>query len=83
MHDDALKVAALSARPYLPHNHGRKFSRSLLSLRHLPAPRYHTQRDTVQPGKGDERFKMRRLLSYARPGFDQVPSPGFGDAANS
>ena len=23
----------------------------------LPAPRYHAQRDTVQPGKGDERFK--------------------------
>ena len=35
MHDDALKVAALPARPYLPHDHGRKFSRSLLRLRHF------------------------------------------------
>jgi hypothetical protein len=26
---------------------------------------------------------MRQLLSYARPGFDQVPSPGFGEKYRS
>ena len=49
MHDDVLKVAALPARPYLPHDHGREFSRSLLRLCHFARSRYHSQRDTVQP----------------------------------
>jgi hypothetical protein len=35
MHDDALEIAALPARPYLPHDHGRKFSRSFLRFCHF------------------------------------------------